>query len=316
LQESAAYRDTIRRHVDLEVVRGKLEASADDDDGYLASEFHRDLLLLCTNAVVFFPRSAPEHAAAVEARALVSEHAAVATIREPKPERVAAADVQAPASGDVVGPLIEQVKPLIVCRKRSSIAKTAAMKKEAAERSEAEKKEQEGSEDEKEAVPAVSRDKAWGLRTKKMRGGAVRRLAGTWPPGSDTAAADGANKTDKTAAGALAKKRNAVDFLRRLNQGSSSPKKRGSPLGATPRRAATEEQPKTRNRGTGRKDGAGRGGGKRGGKAGTAKRGVGRPLKRGAAAAAPTAPPPSKRAKTSRGDSPATGKRGGRRSVG
>jgi hypothetical protein len=313
LQESAAYRDTIRRHVDLEVVRGKLEASADDDDCYPASEFHRDLLLLCTNAVVVFPRSAPEHAAAVEARALVSEHASVAATREPKPERVAAADVQAPASGDVVGPLIEKVKPLIVCRKRSSIAKAAAMKKEVAER----KKEQEGSGDEKEAVPAVSRDKAWGLRAKKMRGGAVRRLAGTRPAG-DTAAADGANKTDKTAAaGALAKKRNAVDFLRRLNQGSSSPKKRGSPLGATPRRPATEEQqPKTRKRGTGRKDGAGRGGGKRGGRAGTAKRGVGRPLKRGAAAAAPTTPPPSKRAKTSRGDSPATGKRGGRRPVG
>jgi hypothetical protein len=90
LQEGAAYRGTIRRHVDLEVVRGNLEAStasratatADGDSCYPASEFYRDLLLLCTNAVVFFPRSDPEHAAA---RALVSEHAS-AVLRELKQE--------------------------------------------------------------------------------------------------------------------------------------------------------------------------------------------------------------------------------------
>jgi hypothetical protein len=177
-------------------------------------------------------------------------------------------------------------------------------------------KEHEESEGEKEPVAAVTKDKAWGLRTKK-KGGAVRRLAGTRLT-DDTATEDGAKKADKkgagAAAGGFAKKRNAVDFLKRLNQGSSPTKKRGSPLGTTRRRlasaAATEEQPKTRKRGTGRKDGTGRGGGK----TGTAKRGVGRPLK---GAAAPPTPPPSKRAKTGRReDKPATGKLGGRRSVG
>ncbi|GJM98417.1 hypothetical protein PR202_ga15430 [Eleusine coracana subsp. coracana] len=325
-EEGAAYRGTIRRHVDLESVRCKLEASTsngsrdDDDDGYYypASEFYRDLLLLCTNAIVFFPRAVPEHAAAVEARALVCEHAA-AVLREPKQEHVVAASTPAPgpapASGDIVGPLIEKVKPLIVCRKRSSIAKAAAMKKESTEKSEAEK-EQLQSEDEEEAVAAAPKEKSWGMRTKK-RGGAVRRLAGTRLT-DDTS--DGAKKADKkagAAAGSPAKKRNAVDFLKRLNQGSSPTKKRGSPLGTTRRRLAAEaaeEQPKTRKRGTGRKDGTGRGGGtKRGGRGGGAKRGVGRPLKRGGG---PVTPPPAKRAKTSRSDKPATGKRGGRRSVG
>jgi hypothetical protein len=112
------------------LVRGRLEASiaSRDDDRYPASEFYRDLLLLCTNAVVFFPRSNPEHAAAVEARALVSNHAS-AVLRELKQEHVAAVPpAPAPAGADIVGPLIENVKPLIVCRKRSSIAKAAAMK--------------------------------------------------------------------------------------------------------------------------------------------------------------------------------------------
>ncbi|TVU10039.1 hypothetical protein EJB05_43544 [Eragrostis curvula] len=325
-EEGAAYRSTIRRHVDLETVRGKLEASAasraDDDDFYPAAEFYRDLLLLCTNVVVFLPPSVPEHAAAVEARALVSEHAS-AVLREPKQDHVvavpaaASGPVPAPAGADIVGPLIEKGKPLIVCRKRSSIAKAASMKKqESAEKSEGEK-EQEESEDEKEAVATVTKDKTWGLRTK--RGGAVKRLASR-KLADDTAMEEDTSKAGKkggagVAEGGLAKKRNAVDFLKRLN--SSPTKKRGSPLGTTRRRkasAAMAEQPQTRKRGTGRKDGTGRGGGKRGGKAGVAKRGVGRPLKRGPA---PATPPPSKRAKTNRSEKPAsTGKRGGRRSVG
>ena len=90
LQESAAYRGTIRRHVDLESVRRRLDASvaasrADDDHRFPARELYRDLLLLCTNAVVFFPRGTPEHAAAVEARALVTGHAS-AVLHEPKQE--------------------------------------------------------------------------------------------------------------------------------------------------------------------------------------------------------------------------------------
>ncbi|CAN6211115.1 unnamed protein product [Urochloa humidicola] len=335
-EEAAAYRGTIRRHVDLETVRRRRDASAGsrpgDDDHYPAHELYRDLLLLCTNAVVFFPRSAPEHAAAAEARALVTGHAAAAP-REPKPERAAA---PAPLAGaDIVGSLIEkQAKPLIVCRKRSSIAKAAAAarKEEIAAKAEAEaatamaaETEEEDSEDEKKAV--ATRDKVRGLRTKKGRGGAVRNPSGLGlrpakgADGDTAAATDGAKKGDKkgAVAGGPAKKRNAVDFLKRLNQAPS--RKRGSPLGTTRKRSAAAEQentttPTTRRRGAGRKEGTGRGGGsRRGGRGSGTKRGVGRPLKRGAA---PATPPPAKRAKTSaRSDkSSGTGKRGGRRHAG
>ncbi|XP_062199513.1 uncharacterized protein LOC133901970 [Phragmites australis] len=325
-EEGAAYRGTIRRHVDLELVRGKLDAStgsrAHDDYCYPAHEFYRDLLLLCTNAVVFFPRSVPEHAAAVEARALVTEHAA-ALLREPKQEHVAvpaAAVGPAPAGADIVGSLIEKGKPLIVCRKRSSITKAAAAvrKEESAEKGDAEGEEE--SEGEKKAVATATKDKAWGLRTKKSRGAAKNSMALSLNPAKeadDAAATEGARKADKkggvaAAAGGLAKKRNAVDFLKRLNQGSSPSKKRGSPLGTTRKRsAAAAEQQKTRKRGSGRKESAGRAGSKRGGKAGATKRSVGRPLKRGPE---PATPPPSKRAKTNRSEKPPpASKRGGRR---
>lgn len=321
MQESAAYRGTIRRHVDLEGVRRRLDASAGsraDDDHSPAHELYRDLLLLCTNAVVFFPRGTPEHAAAVEARALVTGHASAA-LHGPKLEHVtAAAAAAAPAGADIVGSLIEKGKPLIVCRKRSSIAKAAAAsarKEESTTKGEAgaAAAAAEESEDEKKSVAAAAtKDKAWGVRTKKSRGG--KNSAG---PGRNLAKAadDDADGPRKSAgAGGLAKKRNAVDFLKRLNQ--SPPRKRGSgsQLGTTRKRSAAMEQQTTatRKRGTGRKEGTGRGGSRRGGKAAGTKRGVGRPQKRGPA---PATPPPSKRAKTnSRSEkSSGTGKRGGRR---
>ncbi|NP_001354230.1 uncharacterized protein LOC100277965 [Zea mays] len=312
-EESAMYRDTIRRHVDLETLRRRLNASAgsraDDDSHSSAHELYRDLLLLCTNIVVFFPGGTPENSAAVEARALVTGHAS-AVLHKPKQENVAVA-APAPASADIVGSLIEKGKPLIVCRKRSSIAKAAASARKEENTMKGETAEE--TEDEKKSVAAATKDKTWGVRTKKSRGG--KNSAG---PGRNLAdGADGPRKGAGAGTDGLAKKRNAVDFLKRLNQ--SPPRKRGSGshLGTTRKRpAAMEEQTTKRKRGTGRKEGTGRGGSRRGGKAAGAKRGVGRPQKRGLA---PATPPPSKRTKTNSSRSEkslGTGKRGGRRQVG
>lgn len=310
-EESAMYRDTIRRHVDLETLRRRLNASAgsraDDDSHSSAHELYRDLLLLCTNIVVFFPGGTPENSAAVEARALVTGHASAVLHKQ---EHVAVA-APAPASADIVGSLIEKGKPLIVCRKRSSIAKAAASARK--EESTMKGETAEETEDEKKSVAAATKDKTWGVRTKKSRGG--KNSAG---PGRNLAdGADGPRKGAGPGTDGLAKKRNAVDFLKRLNQ--SPPRKRGSGshLGTTRKRpAAMEEQTTKRKRGTGRKEGTGRGGSRRGGKAAGAKRGVGRPQKRGLA---PATPPPSKRTKTNSSRSEkslGTGKRGGRRQVG
>uniref|UniRef100_A0A0D3H8D4 Uncharacterized protein n=1 Tax=Oryza barthii TaxID=65489 RepID=A0A0D3H8D4_9ORYZ len=222
-------------------------------------------------------------------------------------------------------------KPLIVCRKRSSIAKAAAAakKEESAEKGEA-AEEGEGSDDGEKKVSvsaSASKDKAWGLRTKKGRGPGKnsasvggRKMAKLSE--ATEAATDGSKKPDKKIAADAAtpaKKRNAVDFLKRLNQGSSpsKKKKKGSPMGTRKRAAAatSPEQPQKTRKGPGRKD-AGRGGSKKGGKSATPKRSVGRPpSKRGAAAA--TATPPSKRAKVNRSEKTAAtataAKRGGRR---
>ncbi|XP_030505591.2 uncharacterized protein LOC115720585 [Cannabis sativa] len=67
-QESQRYKDMIRQHIDLRTIEARL------DKGVYLNGFHkffRDLLLLFTNAVVFFRESSPEYAAAQELRSLV-----------------------------------------------------------------------------------------------------------------------------------------------------------------------------------------------------------------------------------------------------
>ncbi|KAM3276230.1 hypothetical protein ACQJBY_044549 [Aegilops geniculata] len=332
-QESQSYRGTIRRHVDLEAMRRKLDGAA----GYASSaELYRDLLLLCANAAVYLPRHAPDHAAAaLNALRLVSAQVS-ASLREPPTKRELPSGANpppAPAAGpdprraeaDFVGPLIQKAaKPLIFCRKRSSIAKAAAAaavarKDEAPEKRDVEE-EAESDGEKKAALAAAAKGKAWGTGTKKTRGpGKNSALSRKKAAAAAEEAALAAEKKDNgdsdgAAAGGLPKKRIAVDFLKRLNQGKSSPpKKRGSPLTKRKRSAPApeeeEEQPKAR-RGPGRKN-TGRGGSKAGAKSSATKKSVGRPQKRGAA---PATPPPAKRAKVNRSErSSSSSRRGGRK---
>jgi hypothetical protein len=274
-----------------------------------ATEFYRDLLLLCANALVFFPRGSPEHSAAARTRALVAKHMSKDQLAGPSGKAAAgtAASKKAKAEADV-GSLLEKTALIIVCRKRSSIAKAAAAavtaKEEKAETDDKEEKEQ------KEAVgkrKAAAKDRAArGPRTNKTRGGpAVRKAAAAQHQkaaaadnGSDSNAppeeAKKQTAADKKGSAGVAKKRNAVNFLNRMKQGGSAPSE-------TLKLSAQAEQKKA-GKDEGKKEPAGGSGSK---KAPQGRRNVGRSPKR---AAAPPSPPPSKRAKGGGG-----GKRGGRK---
>ncbi|RLN03356.1 uncharacterized protein C2845_PM13G22150 [Panicum miliaceum] len=318
-QDDAKYRSTIRRHVDLETVRSKLEGGGGGGGGGgacygSASEFYRDLFLLCANALVFFPRGSPEHAAAARTRALVSNHMA-ASLRKDQPgtsgKAAAPASKKARAEADV-GSLLEKTAPIIVCRKRSSIAKAAAAasKEDKAEKVETDK------EDENEAgkkKAGGAKDKApRGLRTNKTRAAPARKAASNQKTGDDDSESDGpaegTRKSDKKGGGGAAgsgagaaKKRNAVNFLNRMKQGSAPSTERVSLL-ETLKLSAAAEHKKAGKGSDGKKETAGGSGSKRGTPPG--RRNVGRPPKR---AAAPPSPPPAKRG---RGGG---GKRGGRK---
>ncbi|XP_038983916.1 uncharacterized protein LOC103718426 isoform X2 [Phoenix dactylifera] len=137
--QSVRYRSMIRRHVDLEMVRGKLEGRG-RREAYRSAEFFRDLLLLCYNAIVFYPKSSPESIAAVHLRGLVTKEMA-GTIR--KPARRPNAEEPIPPAQPFSPPAVSKLKsdpdraskalekqtslvPLTACRKRSSLSGKAA----------------------------------------------------------------------------------------------------------------------------------------------------------------------------------------------
>ncbi|XP_047069939.1 nucleolar and coiled-body phosphoprotein 1-like [Lolium rigidum] len=328
-QESGEYRATIRRHVDLEMIRSRLESGgAASGPGSAtcyasASEFYRDLLLLCANALVFFPRGSPEHAAAARTRALVSKRISSDLHKDGpgtsgKDAAAGAVSKKPKADAEVAGSLLEKAAPIIVCRKRSSIAKAAAAaagKEEKVEKGDTDDDEEEEDEGRKKGG---AKDKAKGVRTNKGRGPAKSSAPNqkTGKVSESAAAAEGTKKSDKkggsggkpAAAGGVIKKRNAVDFLKRMKQSTVPSTERVSLLETLKLSAATEQ--KKAGKGNARKDPGSSSGSKKSAAATESgsggRRSVGRPPKR---AAAPPTPPPSKRAKEDR----PTRKRGGKK---
>jgi hypothetical protein len=289
--------------LDLQTIRSKLEAGGRGTRYSSASEFYRDLLLLCANALVFFPRGSPEHVAAVQTRDFISNHMSPSLRKDQTgTSGKAAAGSKKPKADADVESLLEKTAPIIVCRKRSSITKAAAAK--------AEKVEKEETEEEESHVKkkmGTKDNKTRGLMTNKTRGGLARKAAPNQKAGKDndseseSAAAEGTKKSDKkggsgAATGGVAKKRNAVDFLNRIKQNSGPSTERVSLL-ETLKLSAAAEQKKSGKDEARKESGSGS---KRGGKDTPRGRRIGRPPKR---AAAPPSPPPSKRGRGSGGRS-------------
>ncbi|RWR72731.1 SANT/Myb domain-containing protein [Cinnamomum micranthum f. kanehirae] len=81
-QESTNYRNLIRQHVDLEMIKTKL------DEGLYSNsslQFFRDLLLLFNNSIVFFPKNSTESLAAIELRDIISKKMITVTRSRSKP---------------------------------------------------------------------------------------------------------------------------------------------------------------------------------------------------------------------------------------
>ncbi|XP_061359826.1 uncharacterized protein LOC133303872 [Gastrolobium bilobum] len=120
-QESDRYKDIVRQHVDLETIQFRLQK------GYYSSctnAFFRDLLLLFTNATVFFPQDSVESLAARKLHRLVTveikNHGQAQS--EPTPQKTDSPPPNPqPAKPDS---LLSKHKatPILVCRKRSSIS--------------------------------------------------------------------------------------------------------------------------------------------------------------------------------------------------
>ncbi|XP_074587231.1 uncharacterized protein LOC141843097 [Curcuma longa] len=254
IQESAIYRDMVRQPMDLETVRVKLDRAASDRP-YSTAEFFRDLLLLCTNAAVFYPRDSPESVAALHLRRVVAKEmtAAFPVPKEPTPPPIPLAPKPAvplpEAEAGLDGALADKPissAPLIMCRKPSSISNKLASEEVSDEKEEKPGPSRKESESEGKNLPKkITKDRfvlsgtTRGLRTSKPRVGkaqaaaAAKRLNLATVPNlkskmvENEAAVDESRKPDKknsdgrTASTSLAaKKQSAAGFLNRMKRSS------------------------------------------------------------------------------------------------
>ncbi|KAJ1702539.1 hypothetical protein LUZ63_002318 [Rhynchospora breviuscula] len=306
-QQSETYQSLIRRHVDLEMIRTKLDISSSSDSYTSATEFYRDLFLLCANALVFFPKSSEEHSAALHIYSLVTKQINSTNLLKPhgssssSRKEVKVTDLpKVKADSDVRGPLLE--KPaIIVCRKRSSLAKPAsAAVGNSTNSSPKEEKQNKGSG--LDPDPNLRKTGTTGPRTSKTRSNTTLRGLNSNPNIASNVKSQKQSSdkgSDKSVAGSanVAKKRNAVDFLNRLNDRSKIASSKGS-QGDSSKKGKTEGK---REQGSSKKGGTPPG-----------KRTVGRPPKRPAPS---VTPPPAKRLKDEAAKpQPAAKRRGGRRS--
>ncbi|CAL9169930.1 unnamed protein product, partial [Musa hybrid cultivar] len=180
-QETIRYHSLIRRHVDLEMVRAKVDGLGQGGGSYTTAEFLRDLLLLCTNVIVFHPKDTPESIAAARLRDKVTKEISVCVGPPTPSSRPPIEPTPSPTPDlDLTASLPDKpttAAPLIACRTRSSTSNVSEEVEE--EKEETPKTEPEESVNEEKAAleKKVNKEtnvlsrKTRGLRTNKLRSG-------------------------------------------------------------------------------------------------------------------------------------------------
>ncbi|KAK1307500.1 hypothetical protein QJS10_CPA10g00093 [Acorus calamus] len=232
IQENLEYKGLIKRHVDLETVRSKVDRGEYPSDQ--RPGFFRDLLLLFNNAIAFFPKGSSESVAAFELRRLVSKEApasetshASRSESEKEPQQ---SNDPPPATPQEAKPretdLIKDSLPpkrgpvLIACRKRSSISAKAAASSIVDEKPNLEAKE------ESKAETKKSSSGTRGLRTNKVLNPKLKQVSAEEKPAppQPPPPTKAKKKAAVAPAAAAAKKRSeAAKFLNRMKKGGGSP---------------------------------------------------------------------------------------------
>lgn len=128
ISQESDHKNSIRQHLDIETIHTRLEESCYSDCN---KKFFRDLLILFNNAVLSFGKSSPEFNAAVELRGLISREINKRSKRSDLSTGEETKSLSTKLEPETSDPLVLKPKisgPIIVCRKRSSIAgKTSAL---------------------------------------------------------------------------------------------------------------------------------------------------------------------------------------------
>ncbi|XP_010413602.1 PREDICTED: transcriptional regulator ATRX [Camelina sativa] len=220
-QETKDYKRIIRQHLDMKTIEKKLEKGS-----YASSSlsFYRDLKLLYTNAIVFFPPSSSESLAAQELRSLVSNEIKKRT-------GILGHGVIKSEAGSSVSRQKSSVLPLVACKKNSSFSKKTSPSSSFKQKDE--KKSQEVSEEKTVTTTTSARSsrrtsKEVAVVAKDTKIGRAKnnnkKQKATKTDSSSDDDDDEKEETPKTAKKTVAipsdKKKSVADFLKRIKKNS------------------------------------------------------------------------------------------------
>ncbi|CAH8269244.1 unnamed protein product [Arabidopsis lyrata] len=219
-QETKDYKRLIRQHLDIKTIEKKVEKGS-----YVSSSlsFYRDLKLLFTNAIVFFPTSSSESMAAQELRTLVSNEMTKRTGKSGHNVIKAEAESNEQKSS---------VLPLVACKKKSSASKKTPPSNS---KQKDEKKSQEVSEEKtattttttsarssrrtSKEIAVVAKDTKTG-RAKNNNKKQKDTKTESSDDGDDDEKEENSKTEKKTVAIATDKKKSVADFLKRIKKNS------------------------------------------------------------------------------------------------
>lgn len=242
-QENSKYQKLILQHIDLGIIETRLKGGLYSGS---TSTFFRDLLLLVNNALVFFDKNSAEVSAATEVRWLISKERSQKQAKSDSSsgKHVSLQSLSMTKKEEPLPTCSLVLKPLMVSRKRSSIAAKASTsfdKKNgqsslvAAEEKDAKPQRSQSNAGEPKITKKRTRDgfpSAAAANTKKNgknQSGSKNAAASAMEAGKGGSSSSsqlmepkGENKKSNNTSSSDSKKRGAANFLNRMKQGSPS----------------------------------------------------------------------------------------------
>ncbi|KAJ4892303.1 DNA-binding bromodomain-containing protein [Raphanus sativus] len=210
-QETEEYKSLVKQHLDIETIQRKLKQGSNDSSSLT---FYRDLQLLFTNAITFFPSSSSESMAARELRAIVSEEMRKESGKSsPRLLKASGAIMTSSIKADAAETSEQKSSaPLVVCkRRRFASAKAKASSPSSSSFSQKEETKEEAVSEEIEDV------ETGGGRGSKRTANNTKTGKGKNKEKQTEA------KTEKKVVASSDKKKSVADFLKRIKK--SSPQK-------------------------------------------------------------------------------------------
>ncbi|CAA7050590.1 unnamed protein product [Microthlaspi erraticum] len=234
-QDAKDYKSLVKQHLDIETIHRKLKKGSYDSSSL---SFYRDLQLLFTNAIIFFPSSSSESMAAHELRTVVSQEMRKETGRSaPRLMNREGSAMNSSVKGDAEtsdSSLSRQKSsgPLVVCKKRSLVSAKASpssssfsQKEETKEEKQSEEKENivTGARSSRRSSKAVAAAAAAAMANSTKMGKGKNKRKQTEVKANDNtnnSSKQETGKTEKKAVVSSDKKKSVADFLKRLKKNS------------------------------------------------------------------------------------------------